>query len=391
MNTMNTINTINTTNTAKRNFPFTIKQVAEILKLRIRYTNPTSGNLDTDCPFCDGKSKLNLNIAENIYRCSYCGESGGMVVLYGKMHGIPNSEAYREICEILECGKVAACAGADTSNNNSPTPQSSRADAETLHQTYAMMLTLLSLASPHKEYLSSKGFSPEQIDESGYKSVPAFGQRQLCEKLLQSGCTLEGVPGFHKDSGTWNVKLKAPGIIIPIRGIDGKIAGMQMRLDKPINERKFIWLSSKGLDGGASPGSPIHFAGDPTAKRVYVTDGALKGSVAHALSGRTFACLPGVKNLGELDELLARLKANGTVGVFEAFDIDKLTDNHIAESATALREKLALHGFRVKSTVWEDKSLRNVSDYIMHRMREAKNHVYGVDISGAGVTAATAM
>jgi len=35
----------------KRNFPFSIRQVAEILDLKIRYDNPDNGNLDVDCPF----------------------------------------------------------------------------------------------------------------------------------------------------------------------------------------------------------------------------------------------------------------------------------------------------------------------------------------------------
>jgi len=177
--------------------------------------------------------------------------------------------------------------------------------------------------------------------------------------------------------------IKAPGIIIPVCGIDGKIAGMQIRLDKPINERKYIWLSSKGLDGGASPSSPIHFVGDPAAKRIYVTDGSLKGTVAHALSGRTFICLAGVKNLGGLDDLLICLKANGMVEALESFDMKKLTDNQIGESAARLRQRLSVHGFEVSSATWSDKALDGVDDYFLHRKQARKNHVHDVDISAA--------
>ena len=207
-----------------RNFPFSIRQVAEIMELKIRYDNQDNGNMDVDCPFCKRKSKLNLNAANNIYRCNYCNEKGGMVQLYGKVYGISNTEAYREICEILGCSKKATVTQA-----NPETKQPSRADDETLHQTYSMLLSMLSLAASHKEHLLSRGLSQDQISRYGYKSVPAFGQQILCAKLAESGCVLEGVPGFYKDNGIWNVKLKAPGIIIPISGIDGKITGIQIR------------------------------------------------------------------------------------------------------------------------------------------------------------------
>jgi len=360
------------------NFPFTIRQVAKIMELAIRYDNPDSRNMDVDCPFCRKKSKMNLNATKNVYRCNSCGEYGGMVGLYAKVYSISNSDAYREICEILGCDKTTLA------DNNDTTPKLTiRASSDTVHQTYTMLLSMLNLAKVHKEQLLSKGFSQEQIIEFKYKSVPAFGQQGLCAKLLQSGCTLEGVPGFYKDNGEWNVKLKAPGILIPVRGIDGKITGMQIRLNKPINNRKYIWFSSAGLDGGTSSGAPIHFTGDPAAKRVYITDGFIKGAVAHSLTNHTFICLPGVKSLTGLDDLLCCLKANGTVEAIEALNINKLTDKQAGESAAKLRERLSTHGFKVTSAVWGDKSHKSVDAYYLHRARMKKNQIYDVDITAA--------
>ena len=384
-----------------RNFPFNIRQVAKILELRIRYENQNSGNLDADCPFCKKEGKLNLNAENNIFRCNYCDEKGGMVLLYGKVLGITNSEAYREICEILGCSKVKSVyadnctsdGGGDAGGvQHSNAKITSRADCDTIHQTYSMLISMLNLASSHRDYLLGKGLSHDLIDSSGYKSVPAFGQRGLCVRLLQSGCTLEGVPGFYRDvsecgdehrdgHSEWNVKLKAPGIIIPIRGIDGRISAIQIRLNKPVNGRKFIWLSSPDLDGGASSGSPIHFIGDPAAKRVYVTDRALKGTVSHGLSGYTFICLPGIKSIGGLDAILGCLKANGAREVIEAFDILKLTDNYLRAHAAKLREKIASCGLKVTSAVWGDSSLHGIGDYFLSRAKLQKNHVYDVSVS----------
>ena len=161
--------------------------------------------------------------------------------------------------------------------------------------------------------------------------------------------------------------------MIPIRVIDGRILGIQIRLNKPVNGRKYIWLSSPDLEGGASSGSPIHFIGEPAAKRVYITDGALKGTVAHNLTGYTFACLPGVKSLSELESLLLHLKANGTVEILEAFNISKLNDSQLGISASKLREKAASYGFKVSSAVWGDTSLLGIDDYFQSRAMTAKN------------------
>ena len=47
-------------------------------------------------------------------------------------------------------------------------------------------------------------------------------------------------------------------------------------------EALFIWLERQG------------------DKIVFVTEGPLKGDIAHALSGRTFVCVPGVNQYANL-------------------------------------------------------------------------------------------
>jgi len=194
-------------------------------------------------------------------------------------------------------------------------------------------------------------------------------------------------PGFYKEvdsegiwNGKWNVKLKAPGILIPVRGIDGKITAIQIRLNKPVNERKYIWLSSKDMPGGASSGSPIHFVGDPTAKKIYITEGPLKGTVAHNLTRFTFVGLPSANGIGKLDVALAVLKRNGAQEAVEALDMDKFTNKHVGIAAVKLREKLSSHGLKVVSAIWEDKTLKGVDDYYLHRMKAKRNMVYDVDV-----------
>ena len=98
-------------------FPFNIMDVAELLHLHIRRRQADS--VYADCPICgDKRGKMNINFAKNLWRCNYCNEGGGMLSLYGKVYGISNSEAYREICDTLQNGLTApeyrkGTAGAD--------------------------------------------------------------------------------------------------------------------------------------------------------------------------------------------------------------------------------------------------------------------------------------
>jgi len=83
-----------------QDFPFNIKDVAYLLNLHIRHKNTVS--LDADCPFCgDRKGKLNLNLKKNVFKCNRCGESGGMLALYGKIYGVDNQTACKEIKDAL--------------------------------------------------------------------------------------------------------------------------------------------------------------------------------------------------------------------------------------------------------------------------------------------------
>ena len=387
------------------NFPFTIAQVVDLLLLTVRRTKD-SGDLDIDCPFCNKKAKLNTSARKNSFRCSVCETQGGMITLYGKIHNIDNSTAYREICELLKCGTISgkSKAGAGSGvkcNNIAPhnlPPETPKADRETVHQTYSMLLALLGLSNPHKAQLLARGLSESDIVKFKYKSVPAYGQQQLCERLIQSGCILEGVPGFYKyERGKWGVKLTASGLIIPVCGMDGKIEGMQIRLDNPLNGRKYIWLSAKEvpkgaiMGSGASSGSPIHFVGDPTAKRVFITEGALKGTVAHSITHYSFICLPGV-NIGEntrkiLGYMLETLKANGTDVIFEAFDMDKYENEYVGTAAKKLNDFVAAMGLKVQSATWADKSLKGIDDYYFHRWQEKQKLIYSVDASNGIRTA----
>ena len=310
-------------------FPFTMKDIAYLLNLRIRHKNAVC--LDVNCPFCgETKGKMNLNLKKNVFKCNRCGETGGMLALYGKVYQVDNQTAYKEIMAALgenrklpvQGMKPKAAKADETEIINAPA-----ASAEIKDKTYTMLFSMLCLSDTHRKNLLQRGFTEEQLEENGYRSTPPFGYRKLTKRLLDAGCTVEGVPGFFQDrDGEWTIHFhpKSSGFMIPVRNIDGQIAAVQIRLDRPYEGRKYMWLSSINYHRGASSGSPVHLVGKPGDKTVFVTEGPLKGDIAHALSGRTFACVPGVNQYANLQSFLQEMKRLGTEYIYEAYDMDKM-------------------------------------------------------------------
>ncbi len=312
-----------------QDFPFTIRDVSCLLNLRIRHRNAVS--LDADCPFCgESKGKLNLNLKKNVFKCNRCGESGGMLSLYGKIYGVDNQTACKEIKDALGKNEQASSYQVrkrEIAPKEPEIPEASPAPDAVKHKTYSTFFSMLVLADTHRQNLLKRGFTDCQIEENGYKSTPVFGFKKLTKKLMEAGCIVEGVPGFYIDKdGEWTIHFsnKSSGFLVPIRNMDGMIVGAQIRLDHPYNGRKYIWLSSAGYQMGTSSGSPVHLAGNPGEKTVFVTEGPLKGDLAHALSGRTFGCVPGANQYANLSPFLQAMKLMGTENIYEAYDMDKL-------------------------------------------------------------------
>ena len=165
------------------------------------------------------------------------------------------------------------------------------------------------------------------------------------------------------DSGKWTVKFhqRTSGILIPYRGVDGLIQGLQIRLDRPLRKEgdppdkggaKYLWLASTSKPMGTSSGSPIHFVGDPCSRVVYVTEGALKADIAHVLMNRTFAATGGAGCTSQLDSLFDFLRRNGTEEIIEAEDMDKYSNKGVNQGASKLYLLAKKHGLACRRLTW---------------------------------------
>lgn len=312
-----------------KDFPFNIKDIAYLLNLYIRHKSAVSW--DADCPFCGGRGKLNLNLKKNVFRCNRCGENGGMLVLYGRVYGVDNKTAKEEIEDTLNCHE--RCLSYEIKQKSIQKDvleivNAELASIEDRNRTYSMLLSMLVLADAHKENLLKRGLTEAQIEQNGYKSTPLFGFKKLTRRLMDAGCRVEGVPGFYQEDGEWTLHFSknTAGYLVPYRDAEGRIQGMQIRLNQPFDGCKYMWMSSVNFHMGVSSGSPVHLAGELGATVVYITEGGLKGDVAHALSGETFGCIAGVNLYANLPEFLKTMKQHGTKYVYEAYDMEKLLE-----------------------------------------------------------------
>lgn len=367
-------------------FPFTIMDVAELLRLHIRRRSP--GYAYSDCPLCgDQRGKLCLNLTRDVWYSNCCGGHGGMLDLYAGVRRISNSEAYREICDELTTGGFAPAHEVQRKETakKGAKAQAERASDQAIHRTYSAFLSKLALTPAHRRHLQTKrGLTDEQIQVFGFKSTPPpYLCRAITAKLIKEGCSVQGVPGFFvDDTGKWTVRYfqRTAGIIIPYFGIDGLIHGLQTRLDVPIKDKndppdkvgmKYLWLASADKPMGVSSGSPVHFVGDPHARVVYVTEGALKADIAHALSGRTFAATGGAGCTTQLGDFFAFLHRNGTEEIIEAQDMDKYSNQGVSVGASKVYLLARENGMACRRLTWNP-NYKGIDDWLLGlRKKEA--------------------
>lgn len=215
------------------------------------------------CPFCNStKGAMKLNVTNNSYICKNCEQRGYSIGLYAKMKLISNKEAYNRL--IME--------EADINNNLiSSLMTNEKKNSEELDIVYQALLDKLELTSDHTMKLLKYGFTIEQIEKVGFKTIPTNEnvKTKICKELIKEGIELNGTPGFYKDKNfKWNFKSHN-GIFIPI--IDNcKITSLRIHLDKEYNtDTTDIWFSSSQENEGTKINNNIMIL-FPGNKRIQI-------------------------------------------------------------------------------------------------------------------------
>lgn len=320
--------------------------------------------VEASCPFCGdhgaGKHHLSLNTVTDQYRCNLCGASGNSVTLYARLMGVSTKEAY---WALKEEGKIYPMPQQPAPQNTEPQPLS----LEQRHLMYSDMLEHLTLLPAHEDNLLERGLSKERIQRNQYRSMPETerGRRLIAALLRSCGHDLLGLPGFRTYYQEWT--LSGPnGFLIPVRNKGGLIQGLKVRLDDSAPNRKYRWLSSRGMPDGTRSYSWVHVTGDTSKKRAFLTEGPLKGDVASFLAhDALFVCIGGVNALNGLKDTLVDL---GVTEVVEAMDMDQMTNEQVRKAVLALRREVQqIRGIKYSKYTWNP-AYKGVDDYLLSRV-----------------------
>lgn len=310
---------------------YSIDDVAFILNLKVDRKQGAENYMQF-CPFCGkGGYKFSFNSDKNTYHDfhSSCGASGNARDLYRNLSGrnFPSDKAVdREILDIMNGGEIEEeiiSYKTKLEAEKLSRPQDiERATNEHCDIVYRAMLENLVLRKEHKEDLLKRGFTEKQIEKVGFKSSPT-DRIGICRKLLSLGYCLEGVPGFFiNKNGNWELSCPGPSYLCPVYDTEFNILlGFQVRLDKPMNDSKYLWVSSKDKEKGAPSGGPATYLYGKQ-KTTIIIEGILKATLVYFLLNQEYTVIgiAGVKQIKALEGYRDRIEGRL---VMEAYDMDK--------------------------------------------------------------------
>ena len=334
--------------------------------LRLGEPKYGSSSFNVACPCCDdGRDKhLNINVSKEVFRCPKCGVSGGMLALYSLYTNVPIHKAGAAIRD-----RMGITDSSYQPKRREPmmvhretVKEYPMTDIDTRHATYSALLNCLSLSKDHKENLLRRGLTEDEILQLGYKTTPVMGMPSIARQLLSDGLYLAGVPGFYRnEKDEWTFVNDNRGILIPVRDEEGRIQGLQIRLDN-VEKRKFRWMSSTDRKDGCRAEGWTHFSGTPS-ETLVLTEGPMKADVINALSGWSVLAVPGVNALKKLKASLETLRAKGLKRVQTAFDMDMLTNPNVKNGFEELLALLDGMDFTFGTYLW-DPRYKGLDDYL---------------------------
>lgn len=328
--------------------------------------HPTSGRSAyyVQCPLCDDNPKhrhLNINLRKEVFRCAKCGVSGGMFDLYSLYTGTTRDKVRQALIEKLD-PQINPNLPKVRIESKPAIEECPISDIETRHKTYSALLSKLTLANDHIENLRNRGLSIEDIECLGYKTTPVLGMSTIAKQLEKEGYHLAGVPGFFRcNDESWTFIQEQRGILIPVRDIEGRIQGLQIRRDNAV-KRKFRWVSSSERKDGCQSKGWTHIAG-PVRPVMLLTEGPMKADIIYTLSQRSVIAVPGVNSLTHLQSALEILREKGLKEIKTAFDMDFLINWHVQNGYNNLMSLLDSMGFKFGTYIW-DSRYKGLDDYI---------------------------
>lgn len=312
---------------------------------------PHSNYLTGRCPFHQDGGRPNFVVypGSQKFTCFVCGAQGDVIDFLARIEGLSTRDAIRK----LERDDLPALARRVRSMSTGAGEDGGLAARDAA---YAAMISLLTLSPAHDVALQARGLPPSVITANAYRTLPEEGRGRVVNEMVDRMVQLSGVPGLavSRRSEKWWLYGK-PGLLIPVRGVQGRIAGMQVRVD--VGASRYVWLSTPDNEwryGGASSGTPCHVAGREHARRgcdIYITEGPLKADITAHFLGTTVLGVAGVTSWRKAVPIVRALQPDR---VFLAFDqdTDESTRSAVRRQVGMLAAVLGRVGVPVQTVSW---------------------------------------
>ena len=201
---------------------------------------------------------------------------GYSVGLYARVKGIDNKKAYRELLD-RECFSIQK-------SNITISPINEIADIDKRDAIYRTFLNMLKLEKSSRLALNRLGFLNSTIEEQMYRTIPNKSiHRRLIAYRLSKMYDLSGIPGFYQEADFRWTFSAGKGIFIPIFDEEHKIQALSIHLDKPFNNTKDMWFSSKDKINGTGTKNLLSKNNiDENTDTVVLTDNFLLGNYIKA-------------------------------------------------------------------------------------------------------------
>ncbi len=291
---------------------------------------PTSGiEYHTNCPACnDTKGHLYVNLEKKVFYCHKCGY----------------------------CGRIDD-PGIYKNQDCLPKAEEEPADPSKLDRVYRLLFQYFNLSQEHKSQLIQRGLPEEK--HVAYATMPGHGRKEVVNAIVEM-VDPSGVPGFCLGEYGWYLS-GPPGLLIPVKNYKGQIWGVQIRLDNPKSNNKYVWLSSK-KGAGPKAKARYHVAKYGDTKRAWITEGPLKADIASYFLKETVIAVPGV-NTWRSSGLIEGIKENDIQEAIIAYDADAVTNIEVAKAALRLGRELHRIGLKVLYAVW-DTEYKGIDDLL---------------------------
>ncbi len=334
-----------------------------------------SKDVVTNCPNCKAPNFW-VNDTKNTGHCFACDKSYNPISFHGEVMGLEYKDALKNALKMIgEDITITPNITYDKKEDEHPI-----ADIETRAKTYSYFFKLLGLAPDHAKNLEERGI----INDGLFKTldITEESSKKIIDALISSGCELKYVPPFYLSGNTYKITKHSRGIIVPYLDRKGRIQGFQLRKDdknlmpykgkdgKMHTPSKYTWVSANSAPKGAKYAIKTNsfisyccsFRKDKNGEyapvfpgnTISITEGAMKGTIAHQLSGKAFLAIPGVRSTKLLHDEFEYLKERGVTCIELCFDMDLIKNDSVLSAFDDMKKLIIENGFDLKVITWNN-------------------------------------